>query len=198
MNNRIDKDTLLEELSGWNSFLKRRVHLIACGGTALTLLGVKPSTKDIDLLVTEIREFDYLTKTLKDLGYHPVTGWGLSRGNGYVFDLFRGKCVHTTELLDSPLAEGENIKFREFSMIYLGILNYYDILISKLFRCTSVDIEDCLLLVKAKRSAIDIEIFIERFKETASFDISEDKVIKNLEHFLKILRREKIYESKCA
>ncbi|MEK6681720.1 MAG: hypothetical protein AABY79_07115 [Nitrospirota bacterium] len=47
MEYRIDKERLLDIISAWDSFLKRRVHLIACGGTALTLLGIKASTKDI-------------------------------------------------------------------------------------------------------------------------------------------------------
>jgi hypothetical protein len=38
MNNRVDKQLLLARLADWDSFLKRRVRLIACGGTALTLL----------------------------------------------------------------------------------------------------------------------------------------------------------------
>jgi hypothetical protein len=89
MEYRIDKQGLLDRISAWDTFLKRKVHLIACGGTALTLLGVKPSTKDID--------FKQLEK---------------------------------------------------------------------------------------------------RFKETASFDVSEDKVNKNFEHFLKILKKEGLINEK--
>ena len=48
---RINKENLFNVLSDWNVFLNKDVHLIACGGTAMTLLNVKPSTKDIDLLV---------------------------------------------------------------------------------------------------------------------------------------------------
>jgi hypothetical protein len=48
MEYRIDKESLLNIISAWDSFLKRGVHLIACGGTALTLLGIKASTKDED------------------------------------------------------------------------------------------------------------------------------------------------------
>ncbi|MFA4982270.1 MAG: hypothetical protein WC592_07380 [Candidatus Omnitrophota bacterium] len=56
MEYRIDKTGLWDRLGIWNGFLKRKVHLIACGGTALTLLDVKPSTKDIDLLVPVTEE----------------------------------------------------------------------------------------------------------------------------------------------
>jgi len=49
----IDKSDLLRTLSIWNKYLKRRVRMIACGGTALTLLNLKESTIDIDLLIPE-------------------------------------------------------------------------------------------------------------------------------------------------
>ena len=53
MEYRLDKNTLLDTLGQWNGFLRRRVHLIACGGTALTLMDVKPSTKDCDIQLLE-------------------------------------------------------------------------------------------------------------------------------------------------
>ena len=59
MEYRIDKEGLLDALGAWNGFLKRRVHLVACGGTALTLLDIKASTKDIDLLVPETKDFSH-------------------------------------------------------------------------------------------------------------------------------------------
>lgn len=99
MKYRIDKQGLLDRISAWDSFLKRKVHLIACGGTALTLLGVKASTKDIDLLVPNEDEHDYLVNILKQLGYKPASGWGWSRNDGFIFDLFRGNFVSTTQLL---------------------------------------------------------------------------------------------------
>lgn len=190
MEYRLDKVALLDRLSVWNGFLKRRIHLIACGGTALTLLGVKSSTKDVDLIVPNIDEHEYLLDILKQLGYRPASGSGWARGDGFIFDLFSGKRVHTTELLDSPVKEGKNIFVKEFSYIYLGVLNYYDILTTKLFRAASIDIDDCMALIKAKSPEIDIEKFTEHFRETASFDVSEEKVNKNLEHFLRLLKKE--------
>lgn len=186
---RINKQKLLETIGLWGGFLKRKIHLIACGGTALTLLGVKDSTKDIDLIVPKEDEYDYLLTGLKQLGYKPITGVGWARDEGFVFDLFKGSRIHTTQLLESPLDTGNNIPVKEFSHIYLGVLNYYDIIISKLFRATSVDIEDCLLLIKIKQKEIDLEKLVSRFKETASFDVSEEKVIKHLEYFLKLIKK---------
>jgi len=188
MDNRISKQGLLDTLSGWNGFLKKKVHLVACGGTAMTLIGVKASTKDVDFIVSVESEYDYLVKTIKDLGYKPASGYGWAKDNGFIFDLFKGKKVFTTELLDSPLGPSRNIKLVEFSHIYVGILNYYDLMISKLFRGTSVDMDDCAALFKSKKGEIDIKEFTKRFKETASYDVAEDKANKNLDYFLKLVK----------
>lgn len=196
MEYRIDKQRLLDRISAWDGFLKRKLHLIACGGTALTLLGIKASTKDIDLIVPEITEYDYLINTLKQLGYKSASGWGWARGDGFIFDLFRGKVVHTTELLESPLNKGNHILIKEFSRIYLGALSYYDIIITKLFRATTVDIDDCLSLVKSKIAEIDLKRLESRFRKTSAYDVSEEKVNKNLEHFLKILKKEGLTNEK--
>ncbi len=192
MDYQIDKQGLLKEIGAWNGFLGRKVILIACGGTALTLLGVKDSTKDIDLMVPRLQEYTYLIKTLEKLGYRPVTGSGWSRGGGFVFDLFQGKRIHTTELLESPLKESNHFLMKEYSRIYLGALNYYDLIISKLFRGTSVDFEDCLTLVSAKQNQIKLEKLRNRYLQTASFDVSEKRVVKNLNYFIKILKEKKI------
>ena len=100
---RIAQNQLMEILAVWNQFLKRRVHLIACGGTAITLQGIKNTTKDVDFMVPREAEYEYLIKTLQQLGYQPRTGAGWKKPNDpYIFDLYRGNKIHTTELLESP------------------------------------------------------------------------------------------------
>lgn len=187
---RVNREELLNRLRIWDGFLGRKVHLIACGGTALTLLGIKDSTKDIDFMVPKEGEYTHLMRRLKQMGYKFVSGAGLSAGDGFVFDIFKGNKVHTTELLESPLEEGNNIQIVEFERIYLGVLNYYDLIITKLFRGTSVDFDDCLMLVNTKRNEIELKKLEKRFQETASFEISEKKVNKNLIKFLEILKEE--------
>ncbi|OIO72808.1 MAG: hypothetical protein AUJ85_09260 [Elusimicrobia bacterium CG1_02_37_114] len=190
MKYRIDKEGLFDIIRTWDSFLKKKVHLITCGGTALTLLGIKASTKDIDFIVPELSEYKYLLNILQQIGYKSKTGTGWARDDNFIFDLFIGNRVHTTELLDSPLDKEKHILLKEFSYIYLGILNYYDLIISKLFRGTGADMEDCLSLMKSKAREIDLNFLIKRFRETASYDISEDKVNKNLDYFLEMLKKE--------
>ena len=104
MEYRLNKRTLLDALGQWNRFFKRKIHLIACGGTAPTLLDIKLSTKDIDFMVPIESEYEYLIKILKDLGYQKTTGSSWKReGDIYIFDIFSGNRIHTTELLESPL-----------------------------------------------------------------------------------------------
>lgn len=124
MEYRLDKYRLLETLEQWNRFLKRKVHLIACGGTAMTLLDVKASTKDVDFMVPNVSEYAYLIKVLKSLDYEPETsrGW-LRKGDVFRFDLFPGKKIHTTELLETPLAPENHFLLKEYSRLYIGILS---------------------------------------------------------------------------
>lgn len=195
MEYRLNPNGLLDILGEWNRFLKRKVHLIACGGTAMTLMGVKPSTKDVDFMVPNIREHGYLTKQLKALGYKQVTGSGWARaGEGFQFDIFRGKRIHTTELLNSPLEEGRHFIIKNFSHLYIGILNDYDLISSKLMRGTRVDFEDCLSLTEAHRDQIDIGKLIEHFNEMISYDVAEDRLKPNMGHYLDLLREKGLYD----
>ena len=90
MEYRLDKNRLFDILGEWNRFLKRKVHLIACGSTAMTLIGVKPSTIDVDFMAPKVKDHDYLTKQLTALNYKQVTGSGWKReGEIFRFDIFR-------------------------------------------------------------------------------------------------------------
>jgi hypothetical protein len=184
MDYRLTRQELFDVLAGWNRFLRRKVHLIACGGTALTLMGIKESTKDVDFMVPVVSEHDYLIRALSKLGYSRKTGSGwCKKGEVFIFDLFPGNSIHTTELLKSPLEEGKHHLLKEFSRIYIGILNEYDLISSKLFRGTPVDFDDCLALVAARQVEIDLDRLRDHFKELAGYDVSEERILKNLDMF---------------
>jgi hypothetical protein len=194
MEYRLNKQKLLDVLALWNRFLKRKVHLIACGGTAMTLQGVKPSTKDVDFMVPNLGEYNYLIKLLKSLDYEQATANGWQRkGDIFRFDLFPGKRIHTTELLESPLEPGNHSLLTEYSRLYIGILNEYDLIASKLMRGTGVDFEDCLMLVKALSGKIDIERLVGHYRELVSYDISVDRIGVHIDRFVELLREEKLY-----
>ena len=192
---RLDKEELLTHLKNWSRFLRRKVHLIACGGTAMTLYGVKASTKDVDFMVPNIKERQYLTKQITMLGYQQVTQYGWERkGEDFRFDLFHGNRIHTTELLESPLENGRNTLLMDFSHLYIGILNSYDLIASKLMRGTQVDFDDCLMLVKTCREELDMTILVDRFNEMILYDISEVRLRPNIDRFMNVLRENDLYD----
>lgn len=194
MNDILNKDRLLEILEQWNRFLKRRVHMIACGGTAMTLIGVKPSTKDADFMVPVPKEYDYLAKQLSALGYERVTGPGwIRKGEDFQFDVFRGNRIHTTELLHSPLHEGRHTLLKEYSHLYIGILNHYDLISSKLMRGTSVDFQDCLQLAEVHHEEIDLDRLVRHFHEMLEYDVAEDRLRPNIDRFIEMLRIKELY-----
>ncbi len=155
----------------------------------MTLLGVKASTKDVDFMVPDIREYNYLTKQLSAMGYTQVTSSGWRRkGDIFHFDIFRGNSIHTTELLESPLEAGQHILFAELSRIYIGILNDNDLISSKLMRGTKVDFEDCVMLAEAHKDTLDLERLTSHFLEMISFDVGEERLRPNIDHFLELVR----------
>jgi len=94
MEYRLDNNQLLDILEVWNRFLKRKVHLIVFGGTAMSLIGVKLSTKDVDFMTPKVSEYNYLIKQLNALGYKQVTGSGWNRnGEAFQFDIFHGNWI---------------------------------------------------------------------------------------------------------
>jgi hypothetical protein len=188
-NYRFDKDKLLENLRAWNRILRRKVRMIACGGTAMTLLGVKASTKDVDFMVPDIKEYAYLLRQLPAMGYEPTRGHGWQRkGEAFHFDIFRGNLIHTTELLESPLEAGRHTTLAEFSRLYIGILNDYDLIASKLMRGTNVDFEDCLMLAIAHKDELDLERLVAHFYEMVDYDVAEERLKPNINHFLERLQ----------
>jgi hypothetical protein len=192
MEYRLDKHNLLEVLRLWNKFFNRKVRLIACGGTALTLQDIKSSTKDVDFMIPEESEYRYLIKIIRQLGYEQTTGFGWRKPQEmYIFDLYPGKRIHTTELLESPLKQGNHFWIETLQYISVGVLNHYDLIISKLFRGSTVDFEDCLDLFQTKIGDIDIKKLEDRYKKTASYDISEDRILKHWESFKRLLEKEK-------
>jgi hypothetical protein len=95
--------------------------------------------------------------------------------------------------LESPLEPGGNTKVLELSRLYIGILNEYDLISSKLMRGTQVDVDDSLMLVRARRDRVDVDRLIAHFHELASYDISEARVASHLAHFIELLREEGLY-----
>ncbi len=156
----------------------------------MTLLGVKASTKDVDFMVPATSEHGYLVKQLQDLGYKRVTGSGWQRkGEAFQFDLFSGNRIHTTELLASPLEYGRHTLLKEYSHLFVAILNDYDLISSKLMRGTSVDFDDCLGLVEAHQGEIDLSKLAYHFNKLVDYEVAEKRIRPHMDLFQKMLKQ---------
>jgi uncharacterized protein (DUF433 family) len=183
---RITGKELIQTIDNWEHLINFKVNLIGCGGTALTLLEIKDSTKDIDFIVPVNKEYERLMKFLRSLGYKEKGG-GLAHSDDpyFLYQFWAGKRVHTTELLDSPLDPEKNIPIKKWRHIYLGALNLQDLIITKIFRGTRVDVVDCV----AAFAAYDInpEELLKRYAEAAKYDLNPEKMIQNFIIFTEAL-----------
>ncbi len=187
---RVDKSFLISTLQSWNDIMDFSVSLIACGGTALTLLDWKESTKDIDLILPKEREYKRFIKFLGDVDYrqHTGTGWIHSGQPQIIFDFFRGKRVYAIDILNSPLESRMNIEIHKFKRIYLGALNPYDLIITKMARGEQVDVEDSMAILK--NADINLGKFFSRYKETASYSVFVTRMKENLSYLMMRMKDE--------
>ena len=71
MDYRLNKHSLLDILGQWNGFAKRKIHLIACGGTAMTLQDIKESTRDVDIIVPV--ELERLDRHFREMAQYDIS-----------------------------------------------------------------------------------------------------------------------------
>lgn len=182
----------MQTLDNWERLINFRVNLIGCGGTALTLLGIKESTKDIDFIVPVVGEYNKLMIFLERLGYGEKGG-GLWHPDDplFLYQFWAGARVFTTDLLESPLEPGRNILIKKWRNIYLGALNLPDVIITKMSRGTQLDIEDCVAAYS--KSDIDPDKLLERYAEAAKYDLNPNKMMQNLTRLV-----EELFESRLV
>jgi len=135
-----DKTALLEFLEVLNEDLTRKITLVAAGGTAMTLLDLKPSTMDIDFTIpsSDLPEFEQALKN-NPPGFK-VDRWT----DGYVF----------CQSLPDDYIE-KSIKIKEYSHISLRALNPLDIIVTKIGRLNQRDIQDIETCIKAYKISKD-------------------------------------------
>jgi len=158
----------------------------------MTLLNIKDSRKDIDFVVPVVNEYKRLMKFLKQIGYHDGGG-GLQHPDdpNFIYQFWSGNQVFTTNLLDPILDQGKHIVVKKWRYIYLGAINLMDLIITKMFRGTSVDISDCIAVFTT--GEIDAEQLLVRYRKTAKYDLNPGKVMKNFIYFI-----EKLFEKQMV
>lgn len=156
----INTKRLYELLESIEKFIERKVKLYALGGTALTILKIKPSTIDIDVNIHSKAEYEYICKVFEQIGFEEKSSIRWITQEGLAFDLFHGSNILGTDLLDDALKKSKFIK--SFGNIELFTLSLEDIIISKLARGDNRDFEDIKRIIKK----VNLKELIKRYKET--------------------------------
>jgi hypothetical protein len=137
-----DKSALFDFLSVLNEDLTKKITLVAAGGTAMTLLDLKPSTIDIDFTIPGCDRVAF-EKVLKN---NPP---------GYKVDRWTDGCIFCQKLPYDYLEK--SIKIEEFSHISLRALQPVDIIVTKIGRLNARDMQDIEACInKAKVSEVMI------------------------------------------
>lgn len=121
----ISDSELFDLLKSISKYFERKIRLYALGGTALTLLGIKTSTRDIDLDV-ELSDYKYITGIFGQIGFRKdgIRWWTI---DGIGLDLFHGENVMGTQLPGDATKNSKHI--RTFGNIELYTLSPYDIIL---------------------------------------------------------------------
>jgi hypothetical protein len=113
--------------------VSRKITLVAVGGTAMTLLDLKPSTIDIDFTVPSGDKLE-LDKALKSVPH------------GYKVDVWIDGTVFCTTLPDDYLDRSRDII--SFKHITLKALHPVDIIVTKIGRLDARDMQDIAACIK--------------------------------------------------
>jgi hypothetical protein len=153
---------LFELLESIAHYIEEKIQLYALGGTALTILGIKLSTLDIDINIHSKKQYDYLCQIFKKIGFRRIGTIRWQTHEGIHFDLFHGSNILGTQLLPDCLTESTLIK--TIGKINLYTLSPYNIMISKLARGDERDFIDIKQLLEHQK--IDLKKLAERYQQT--------------------------------
>ena len=151
--------------------LDKQMELFAMGGTAMVLKNIKEATKDIDFLTTS--DYDSINELFRLAGLEEKDSsklcniWHLSNKR---IDIFYDEFVMGITLPDDWREMSEHI--RNIGKLRLYILNWYDIIITKIARSEPRDIDDILVILKTQK--IDFKVLKKRYYELAPVSLIAD------------------------
>lgn len=123
----LDRSRLYDFLAVVDGELLRNVTLVAAGGTALTLLDVKPSTADVDFTAPS-EDAETFMETLRHIPH------------GFRVDCWKDGAVFSQFLPGDYLERSRPI--RRFERIDLRALHPVDIVVTKIGRLDKRDLQD--------------------------------------------------------
>jgi hypothetical protein len=163
----VDLDSFLNLLADLNEPLE----LFAIGGTAMVLKNIKEATKDIDFLTSEnqekIRKLFNLAGLKEESKNKLCNIWRLG---DIRIDIFYDGFIMGIPFLKDWKKLSEKIK--EIGKIKLYILNWYDIIITKISRSETRDIDDIIAIIKSQK--IDFNFLKKRYYSIADTSLISD------------------------
>lgn len=161
----IDKQELIAWLSERESLLARKIEIVAVGGTAMTLLGLKASTIDIDFCISEKDKAEF-EKTLD---------------KRFKVDIFINGYIFSEQLPQDYAKKAKEILVRQ--KLIVKALDPLDIIITKTARLNARDEEDIEILAKYVKK----EELIERFEAVVKTYAGDETMYRY--HFSIVLKR---------
>ncbi len=143
----ITKTDLMDWLRAVDKKVESKITLVAVGGTALTLTGLKSSTKDIDFCI-DSKNTDIFRKIIKK--------------EKFKIDLFYDGFIFSEQLPDDYIQKSNKIKTGLMN-IELRVLSFPDIIITKAARYNERDAGDIEAI--AKTNKVKKEELVNRFKQ---------------------------------
>jgi hypothetical protein len=129
----LDKSALLDFLKILNDEISQKITLVAAGGTAMTLLDLKPSTIDIDFTIPN-DDKPVFDKALTNVPHgFKIDAWS----DGFVF----------CQILPEDYSE-KSIEIANFEHILLKALHPIDIVVTKIGRLDGRDVQDIEACIK--------------------------------------------------
>lgn len=165
----IGTKSLMDFLSEFNRYLPRKMKIFALGGTALTFLEKKASTRDIDLCFASENERKSFVKTLQTLGYKLDIPNKLV-GHGIAIDIYSDGYIFCVQLPSDYTEKAKKIK--EMGKIELYVLGLVDLIITKAARFNDRDKED--LAVLFENYEIDQKELVHRWIEVMESSMVKD------------------------
>ena len=151
--------------------LNEPLELFAIGGTAMVLKNIKESTKDIDFLTTE--KYEKIKRMFNLAGLKeesPVKACNIWRLDGLRIDIFYDGFIMGIPFPEDWRKLSEHIK--GIGKIRLNILNWYDLIITKISRSEKRDIEDIITIIKSQK--LDFNFLKERYYSIAETSLISD------------------------
>lgn len=170
MRERFDEDYIRKELKRVGKNLNESIKVYLIGGGAMALQGMKEATKDIDVVVTNRREFKLLERALIERGYEEIKEVGeyeelgaqkiLERDSGCRFDIFNTKVVDKLVFLEAMKKRSKDIEMER--NLKVKLTSPEDIFLFKSIAGRTTDIEDMNTLVQVGLNFETIEEEIKR------------------------------------